>query len=240
MDIQGAIRISAAAGAAFLTACAPAIRSQRDQAIPVPQGAAWAWAQDADTGIGPGGANAPAARPERRSSPDRGDPTALRAIPRRLFHRALETALEAKGFRKVDRPEDADFLLSLALEAARPGATRRGRAAVSIGIFGGRGRRGRYGRWGSYPGWGSFWPWGGWVWGPWGYGWPAMPYGGAMMMPYPVAVAPRGATVVALLRQRSDDEVAWRAEYRADAYDLAYLTQRHAQKIADKLVASLR
>jgi hypothetical protein len=238
MDIHGAIRTSAAAGAAFLTACAPAIRSQRDEAIPVPQGATFAWAQATDTATGTGRANAPAVRPERRS-PDRSDPTALRAIPRQLFHRALETALEAKGFRKVDRPEDADFLLSLALEPAGPGSPRRGRAGVSIGVFGGWGRWGRYHPWGTYPGWISFWPWGGWMWGPWGYAWPAMPYGGAMMA-YPVAVAPRGMTVVALLRQRSDDQVAWRAEYRADAYDLAYLTQQRAREIADKLVASLR
>lgn len=229
MDIQGVVRFSAAAGAAFLTACAPAIRSQRDEAIPVPRGATWAWAEASGPGAAPGRPGVPA---------DRGDPTALRAIPRQLFHRALETALCAKGFRKVDGPDEADFLLTLALEAPRPAARERGRATVSIGVFGGWGRWGRYHPWAAYPAWGPYWPWGGWIWGPWGYGWPTISYG-PPMVPYPVAVAPRRMAIVALLRQRSDDQVAWRAEYRADAYDLAYLTQRHAQEIADRLVATL-
>jgi hypothetical protein len=55
---------------------------------------------------------------------------------------------------------------------------------------------------------------------------------------YPVGS--RGITLVALLRLRSTGDVAWRAQYRADAYDLAYLTQQHAREIAEKLVASLR
>ena len=234
MRISSLLRIAAAAGAASLAACAPAIRSQRDEAIPVPQGATWAWATtDSGGPVDRSGPEAAAPRIRRATPRDAQDPTAARAIPRQRFQRALETALVAKGFRKAPDRSEADFLLTLALEGpARPG-TGRAATGVGVGVYGGFGRRGWYRPWGGYV------PWGGWLWQPWGFGWYGVPYWG--MAAYPVyPIAARGMTVVALLRERSSGEVAWRAQYRADSYDLAYLTQRHVQDIADKLVASLR
>jgi hypothetical protein len=237
MSIHRIARIGAAAGAAALTSCAPAIRSQRDEAIPVPQGATWAWATPDTAGRGapdsagarrPGG---PARRPR--------DVAGATAIPRQRLHRALEASLVAKGFHKVDEPSDADFLLTLALDApGRPGpGPGRTVTAVSVGWYGGFGGWGPRGRFGRFQPWGGFGPWAGWAWQPWGFGWYGVPYWGTAAA-YPVA--PRDMTVVALLRVRSSGDVAWRAQYRADAYDLAYLSQQHAQEIADKLVASLR
>lgn len=230
MRIPSLLKLAAAAGAAFLAACAPAIQSQRDESIPVPQGATWAWAKDEPGGrVEPAGRedSAPRAPRAARRVPD--DPTSARAIPRQRFQRALEAALVAKGFPKAPDRSQADFLLSLAIEGpGRPGPGRV-MTGVRIGVY----------RGGWYRPWGGPWPWGAWLWQPWGFGWYGVPYWG--MEGYPVyPVAPRGANVVALLRQRSSGEVAWRAQYRADAYDLAYLTQRHAQRIAERLVASLR
>ncbi len=234
MRIPSLLRIAAAAGAASLAACAPAIRSQRDESIPVPQGATWAWAKDEPGGrAGPAGIEDSAPRTPRAGPRVSDDPTSARAIPRQRFQRALEAALVAKGLQRVPDRSQADFLLSLAIEGPGRPAPGRAMTGVSIGVYGGFGRRGWYRPWGGYS------PWGAWLWQPWGFGWYGVPYWG--MAPYPVyPVAPRGAMIVALLRQRSSGEVAWRAQYHADAYDLAYLTQRHAQDIADRLVASLR
>lgn len=225
--------IAATLGAVALTACAPAIRSQRDESIPVPQGATWAWAKDAP--VGPAGTPEPGAEappaPRGRARWPGDDPTAARAIPQQRFHRALETAMEAKGFRQVADRTEAGFLLALAIE----GPARRPRAGVVTGIGVGWGRR----PWGWYRPWAGWVSWGNWLWSPWGLGWYGVPYWGVAA--YPVYQIPgRSLTIVAVLRQRGSGEVAWRAQYRADAYDLAYLTQRHAQDIADKLVASLR
>ena len=234
MRIPSLLRITLAAGAASLAACAPAIRSQRDEAIPVPRGATWAWMTTETAGpAGRAGYDSTAPKTLRAAPRASDDPTSARAIPRQRFQRALETALVAKGFQKVPDRSQADFLLSLAIEGPARPVSGRAMTGVSVGVYGGFGRRGWYRPWGGYS------PWGAWLWQPWGFGWYGVPYWG--MAAYPVyPVAPRGATVVALLRQRSSGEVAWRAQYHADAYDLAYLTQRHAQEIADKLVASLR
>ncbi len=225
----------AAAGVATLTACAPAIRSQRDEAIPVPHGATWAWAPTPDTG-------APVERSERepqareRQAVPRGssDATAARAIPRQRFERALASALEAKGLRRVADRSSADFLLTVAIEGpGRPGPARVG-TGVGVGWYGG------FGRWGWYRPWGLWAPWGGYYWHPWAFGWYGAPYWGWAAYPaYPVYYG-REATVVAVLSRRDGGDVAWRAQYRADAYDLAYMTQRHVREIADKLVATLR
>jgi len=232
MRVTSLSLLAAAVGAASLTACAPAIRSQRDETIPVPQGARWAWekAEAAAARPQPGDTAPPEVRGAVRRPGN--DPTAARAIPRQRFHRALETALEARGFQKVEDRTQADFLLGLAFESpGRPGPAR---VTTGIGIgWGGR----PWGRGWVRP-WGPYEPWGGWLWAPWGFGWYGVPYWGVAA--YPVYQVPaRGLLVVAVLRERSSGEVAWRAQYRADAYDLAYLTERHAQEIADKLVASL-
>ena len=238
MNAIAGVRVAGAAGAIWLAGCAPAVRSQRDEAIPVPQGATWAWAAP-DTG-GPGEQrDRDATVRSPRGARARGDdPTSATAIPRQRFHRALEAALEAKGFHRVDGPAEADFVLTLAFEGPGRVGPAGARTAVSIGWAGGYGGRGRWGpNWGWYEPWGGFGPWAGWAWRPWGFGWYGVPMFDVATA-YPVGA--RGTTLVALLRLRSTGDVAWRAQYRADAYDLAYLTQPRARQIADKLVASLR
>lgn len=248
MSSHGMVRITALAGATLLAGCAPAIRSQRDEAIPVPQGATWAWAAP-DAG-GPADSTVKAL-PGRRSRGARSLPgqdlSGTNAIPRQRFQRALEAALAAKGLQKADTLSQPDFLLTLALEppARSFGGGRVGTVtAVSVGWYGGiggpRGRFGRFGRFGPWGGWGFA----GWY-QPWGFGWYGMPmygvpmYGMASAYPaYPASA--REPAVVAVLRLRSSGDVAWRAEYRADRYELVHLTQQRAREIADKLVASLR
>jgi len=235
MSNRGIVRIWAAAGAALLATCAPAIRSQRDEAIPIPQGATWAWAAPDPAGPADTSGRAAARRDAHgaRPRPAR-DPSGMSAIPRQRFHRALEAALEAKGFHKVDEASDADFLLTLALEPPDRPSPGRGTTAVTVGWYGGRGP------WGRFHPWGGFGPWGGWAWQPWGFSWYGVPYWD-LAATYPIGPhGPREMMVVALLRVRSTGDVAWLAQYRADAYDLAFLTQRRAQEVAEKLVASLR
>jgi hypothetical protein len=238
MRISTEVRFAVAAGAAFLAACAPAVRSQRDEAIPVPQGATWAWAAPDTGGPAERGDRETPERPPRGARARGADPTGATAIPRQRFHRALEAALEAKGFHRVNGPADADFLLTLAFLGPGGPGWAGARTAVSVGWVGGFGGRGRWGPgFGWYQPWGGFGPWSGWAWRPWGFGWYGVPMLD-MATAYPVGS--RGTTLVALLRLRSTGDVAWRAQYRADAYDLAYLTQQRVREIADKLVASLR
>ncbi len=230
--------IAAAGGAVSLAACAPAIHSQRDEAIPIPHGASWAWAKTDSGGRTERQERGAEARPEGGAATARSgyDPSAERAIPSQRFHRALESALVAKGFQRVEDRSQADFLLSLDIEGPPGGARARAMTGIGVGWGGGFGPWG----WGRpyrfYATWG---PWSPWLWSPWGFGWYGVPYYGVAA--YPAWQVPaRSLVIVAVLRERSSGEVAWRAQYRADAYDLAYLTQRHAQDIADKLVASLR
>jgi hypothetical protein len=232
------VRIAVVTGGVLLAGCAPVVRSQRDEAIPVPQGATWAWAAP-DTG-GPaerGDREAPEG-PPRWARARGADPTGATAIPRQRFHRALEAALDARGFHRVAAATDADFVLTLAFVGPGQFGPAGARTAVSVGWVGGFGGRGRWGpNFGWYQPWGWFGPWAGWAWRPWGFGWYGVPML-EMATAYPVGA--RGITMVAYLRLRSSGDVAWRAQYRADAYDLAYLTQQRAREIADKLVASLR
>jgi hypothetical protein len=66
----------------ILAACGPAIRAARDEAIPIPQGASWAW--------GP-------REPQGAAVP--GDEIVLQR-----FQRAVAEAMLAKGFREVEAP----------------------------------------------------------------------------------------------------------------------------------------
>ena len=239
MRVIAEVRIAVVTGGVLLAGCAPAVRSQRDEAIPVPQGATWAWAAP-DTG-GPaerGDREAPDG-PPRWARVRQADPTGATAIPRQRFRRALEAALDARGFHRVDAATDADFLLTLSILGPGQMGPAGARTAVGFGWVGGFGGRGRWGpNFGWYQPWGGFFgPWAGWAWRPWGFGWYGVPML-EMATAYPVGA--RGITLVAVLRLRSSGDVAWRAQYRADAYDLAYLTQQRAREIADRLVASLR
>jgi hypothetical protein len=204
----------------LLTACGPAIRSERDEAVPVPQGATWIWAE-----------REPAPRSDLAVG--MGD-----EMVRQRFERAITAAMAAHGFRQVTDPDAAHFLLSLGY-VARSQQRGPGRGGVSIGIMGGWGvRRGWGGRpWGAYPGgW-----WGGWY-DPWGWNW-FMPMG-MMTALYPMQgpVRPMGARegeLVAALRDRASGYIAWRGRVATDALATPHLSQERVQDIVDKLFRTL-
>ena len=213
----------AAAGLASAAACAPTIRSQRDEAIPVPHGATWAWTARDTTGE------------------DQADPTLGGAIARQQLGRAIAATMESKGFRQVESETEADFLLTIYLGAAPTPHRRQARSTVAVGV-GWSSRYGRYGRYDPWR-WGGGWG-GGWYWplggiSPWGWGWyapmivvgaGAPGYGGGYRTSAPLVV---------VLRLRSTGDVAWRGEYFADSYDLYRISQGRVQEIAARLLADL-
>ncbi len=186
-------------GVAAFAACAPAVRSDRDESIPVPQGATWAWAM-------PGGPREPyePGTPDTAGAVERGRPRG-RAGPRygmggngqnipfdnaifaQRFRRAAETTMQAKGFHKADDPSEAQFLLIFNVPA--------------------------YPGYAAYPGYGAY-----------------PPYRGS----------PRDVRLVVMLRQRESGEVAWRASYIMDIYDMRQMSQASVQRIADKVLRELR
>ena len=213
------------AGAALATACAPSIRSERDENIPVPQGATWAWA-----------ARAPAAR----DSGDRG-----RYIPERLgydpiaqqrFRRAIEGAMQERGFRKVDDTAQADFLLGFSFSGSdvyRQPA--RGAGAVSVGFYGGWGYR----RFGFSRPWGFYRPWGWYPWG-WGFAFTGYPYGWYAPAYYPYAASGyRDGWLTVELRLRSDGETAWLGRYRTEEHEVRRMSQEKIRQVVHQLFDTL-
>jgi hypothetical protein len=227
--------IAAAAGAAVVAACATGVRSERDESIPVPRGATWAWGHAGnlpDTG-----------RYIRRGASAFSDP-----IVQQRFRRAIASAMEARGFRQVADSEQPDFLRDYRIEPSGGGGGRRpvaGTAAVAIGWGGGWGRGywpgfyrpiPSYRPWGFYEPWGLFQPWG------WGWGWP---FFGAMVAPvYPVGYRSYdgygGAALVVDLRLRSSGDVAWHASYAMEPRAARRMTQAQAVDVVDQLFKNLR
>ncbi len=217
-------------GAAFLTACAPSIRSERDANIPVPQGATWAWA-----GVG--------AVPGRDTSvrgryiPSRYAYAMVDPIVRQRFVRAMDAAMQAKGFHKLDDTAQADFVLSFSF-GGEPAYTRAAVAAPAVGFAwsGGWGYR----PWGFYRPWG-YRPWGWSPWG-WGFGFAAIPSYGYYGVPAYAGGgrAYRDGALVVQLRLRSDGEVAWIGRYRADERDVRRMSDHELQTAVDKLFATLK
>jgi hypothetical protein len=218
----------------LLAACGPAIRSARDEAIVIPQGATWAWGpRDA----GPRGEAPP---PEGVRGP-RGSAVPGDEIVLQRFQRAVAAAMQAKGFRQVDSAADAEFLLTVGYRAAEPRGLRGG-TSIGIGIggvWGGRGRRGWYEPWGGGP-WG-FGPWaGGWMFVPWGWswngpmGWAQVPMGGAYL-----PMAYREGALVAQLRQRATGYLAWRGQVATDGIAASHLTQHRMNSLVAKLFRTL-
>jgi hypothetical protein len=186
-------------GVAALAACAPAVRSDRDESIPIPRGATWAWEMTGGTRqpYEPAASDSGAerARPRAMMEPRQGMDGYDRDIPfddvifSQRFRRAAETAMQAKGFHKVDDPSQAEFLLTFDMGGMRV-------------------RRGGMPGYGPYPG----------------------PYRGS----------PRDTRLVVMLKQRERGDVAWRASYVMDMYDMRESSQATAQKIANKVLRELR
>lgn len=205
--------------AAALAACGPAIRSDRDEAIPIPQGATWMW-----------GPRFPQARNDLARG--MGDD-----IVRQRFERAITAAMLARGFQQVTDTAEAHFLFTLGYDqGGQPGA-RQGRGGISIGIMGGWGGRG----WGRPRGMYPFGGWYGWY-DPWAWSWWAPM--GMLMTPgqYPIGARAgyREGALVASLRERASGFVAWRGRVAADGLATPHLSQERVQAIVDRLFTTLR
>jgi len=205
-----------------LASCAPAIRSDRDESVPVPQGATWAWAPS-DT----------LARAERGPSP-------VSEIVQQRFRRAVEATMLAKGYHQVAELAQADFVLSAQFGEPRGGAPAPRNAAVVVGFstgwgYGpwGFGRRGFYRPWGLYEPWGFYQPWG---WGFYGApGWAG--YAAPAYVPGRRAYSDR--VLVIVLRDRPTGQVAWSARLGSDAFAARRMTQDQVQDLTTRLFKSL-
>lgn len=205
--------------AALLTACGPAIRSDRDEAIPVPRGATWMW-----------GSRFPQARDDLARG--MGD-----EIVRQRFERAITAAMQAKGFRQVAETADAEFVLTLDYDPGPQAGAWPGHGGVSIGIMSGWGLGGRRG-WGRP---GHLYPYGWYGWyGPWAWNWwsPMWMSSGAYVVPGPARYREGG--LVASLRQRESGYLAWRGRVAADGFGTPHLSQERVQAIVDRLFNTLR
>ena len=255
MAISQPFRASLIATSLLLAACGPAIRTARDEAIPIPQGATWAWGprEGVPRAAGPrAGGEAPRPtgprayepRPDEPRADDAQDPGGL-AVPGdeivlQRFQRAVTAAMQAKGFHQVDAPADADFLLTVGFRAGGPPGVR-SNTGIGIGIggmWGGRGRRGWYSPWGG--------PWGAGSWGrggmyvPWGWSWYGpMGWGQVPMGGYGRPMAYRESALVAMLRQRSTGYLAWRGQVATDGYAAGHLTQERMNGLVAKLFRSV-
>lgn len=226
MNVRSTITLHSALPALLaLTACGPAIHSERDAAVLVPAGATWAWAPR-----GP--------QPRNDAALGMGD-----EMVRQRFERAITAAMTAKGFPLAAEPADAQFLFSLGYAARASRGP--GRGGVSIGIMGGwGGRRGWGGRpwspwpggWGAYPG-----MWGGWY-DPWGWGWfaPMATMGAGLPMQGPGGpMAYREGELVAALRDRASGLIAWRGRVATDGLSSPHLSQERVQSIVNRLFKTL-
>jgi hypothetical protein len=216
------IRITwAGAGLLTLAACGPTIRSDRDENVPVPQGATWAWAA-ADTG----------GRETRGPAP-------AGAIVEQRFRRAIEGVMLAKGYHQVGDSSEADFALSADFGGGRaePPAVRHAGAAVSLG-FVGRYHPWGFGRFGFYRPWG-FSPWG--FYQPWGWGYYGVPMWGGFVGPgYPSGYRSYSdRALIVQLRHRPTGFVAWSGRLGSDAFYGHRLTQERVQRLVEKLFDSL-
>ena len=221
------VPIVVVAGAALAAGCAPSIRSERDENIPVPQGATWAWS-------GGGGAAARDTASQRRYIPRRFESGSFDPIAEQRFRRAIETAMRARGFHKAEDSTQADFLLAYSFSGTE--AYRHPAVATSVGFayYGGW-----YRPWGLFRPYGFYRPWGFYPWG-WGLNFAAFPaYGYAAAYPYGVN-AYRDGWLAVTLRLRSDGEVAWIGRYRTEEHQVREMPQEKVQEVVDKLFATLR
>jgi hypothetical protein len=207
---------TAAAFLAFLAACGPTVRSDRDESIPVPQGATWAWgARDTTAGY--------------QRGPASGE------IVEQRFRRAVEATMLAKGYREVADTAQADFALTYRFGERRAGAgVARSHAVVGFGFYGGWGHPWGFGRPGFYRPWGFYQPWG-WGW----YGAPA--WGGYVTPAYPVGYRSyEDGTLLVVLRHRATGYVAWSGRVTPDEYGSRRMSQDNVQEIVNRLFKDLR
>jgi len=214
------------AAAALAAGCAPSIRSERDENIPVPQGATWTW-----TGAAPAAHDSGA---RGRYIPER---LAYDPIAQQRFRRAIEGAMQERGFRKVDDTAQADFVLGFSFSGSEPYRQQpRVAPAVGFGFYGGWGWR----PFGFYRPWGLYRPWG---WSPWGWGFAfsGYPYGwyAPAYYPYDASNGYRDGWLTVELRLRSDGETAWVGRYRTEEHQVRRMSQEKIQQVVHKLFDTL-
>jgi hypothetical protein len=216
------------AGAALAAACAPSIRSERDENIPVPQGATWAW--------GGGGGGAPRDTAVRgRYIPDHLAAGSFDAIVQQRFRRAIGAAMQARGFRRADDSAQADFLVTFSLGGSDVVRHPAVATTVGVGFYGGYGYR----PWGFGRPWGFYRPWGWYPWG-WSFGFAGYPAYGYAASAYPYGVNYyRDGWVTVELRMRSDGEVAWIGRYRTEEHRVREMPQEKVQQLVNQLFATL-
>lgn len=213
--------LPAAVVALTVASCAPSIRSARDESIPVLQGASWAWAP-ADT----------LERGERGPSP-------VGEIVQQRFRRAIEAAMQARGFRQAAEAAQADFVLTAEFGEPRAAAPVRRSSAVVVGVSTGWG----YGPWG-FGRFGYLGPWGPWApWGffqPWGWGFSGPMWGGYAAPAYmPGRRVYSDRAIVLVLRDRPTGQVAWSARLGSDAVS-SDMTQSKVQEVVTRVFKTLR
>jgi hypothetical protein len=223
--MQRAIRFSVlGTGLLALAACGPTIRADRDESVPVPRGATWAW------GAAEAGARDTGASYRRAASP-------VSEIVQQRFQRAIDAAMEAKGYRQVGDTAQADFVLTTRFGGRPVGgapAHAYSSAVVGVGFGGGWGYRPfGFGRFGFYRPWGFYQPWGFGLYG-------APMWGGYYGPAYPAGyrVYSDGALEV-LLRHKPTGYVAWSGRVGSDAFYGHRLSQERVREIVDKLFRSL-
>jgi hypothetical protein len=209
--------IGGGATLAALAACGPTVRSDRDENIPVPRGATWAWGLRDTT-----------------ASARRG-PVSSEIVQQR-FQRAIEETMQAKGYHEVGDTSQADFVLTSRFGERRDAtAPVAGRMAVGVGVYGG---------WGYQP-WGFYRPWGYRPFGfyhPWGWGWYGAPVWGGVVAPaYPVGYRSyEDGALIVVLRHRATGYVAWTGRVTPDQYGSRRLSQERVQEIVNQLFKDLR
>jgi len=213
--------IPAGLALAALASCGPTIRSDRDESVPVPRGATWAWAV-ADTTAA-----------SRAASP-------VGEIVEQRFQRAIEATMQSKGFRQITEASQADLQLTAQFGEPSADNPRRRSAGIAVGYAAGWG----YGPWGVGPigffrRWGPFGPWG--FYQPWGWGFYGAPAWGGYVWPgYGRGRrAYSDQAMVVVLRSRNG-EVAWSGRLGSDALTSHRLTQDRVQQLTTKLFESLR
>ena len=236
MRATGSIRYIGAAVILSLSGClgGPHMVSERDEAVPVPHHATWAWAA-----------------PDTSGDWER-DPALASEITEQRFRRAFDSVMSDLHFEQVLDPDSADFILSyhLGMRRAREAAHPVSHGGVSFGVMVGAPAYG----WGpgfgpplyrpgmrgypfAYPAWGwgaGLYAWPGWGWG--SYGPPI--YAGSVMM---TRAAQYGmGALVAVLRSTNNGDVAWEGTYLIDPYELQNVTQRHVHDIVSRLMEKLR
>ena len=224
--------------AALAAGCAPSIRSERDDAIPLPQGATWAWRSVAAASVRDSGA-------ARRYIPQRFTSSVVDPIVQQRFRRAIEAAMRAKGFRRADDTAQADFVLGLSFDDAQAYRRPVVPPAVGFGYYGGWYGGGWYRPWGFGAPWGLYRPWG--YYGPWGgpWGW-GLSFAAYPAYGYADAAYGEGTRyyrdgwLVVTLSLRSDGEVAWIGRYRGEEHTMRELPQEKVQEVVNKVFATLR